>query len=135
MCAVIVNLGEGIYTRSQLKASSKGRPSIGILLLSNVALVTVIVHNMPHLSLLCEPRPLSSLCSSLMPPERRYERCHGLLQGLYLLAAGQSKAGLAVGTATSAALLLLDIKRAYDVGEAPVLEILHSAASNIMACQ
>ena len=43
MCSsvVIVNLGEGIYTRSQLKASSKGRPSIGILLLSNVALVAV----------------------------------------------------------------------------------------------
>ena len=39
--AVIVNLGEGIYTRSQLKAASKGRPSIGILLLSNVALVAV----------------------------------------------------------------------------------------------
>ena len=40
-----------------------------------------------------------------------------MLQGLYLLATGQTKAGLAVGTTTSAALLLLDIKRAYDVGE------------------
>ena len=43
---------------------------------------------------------------------------HSGLQGLYLLAVGQTKAGLAVGTTTSAALLLLDIKRAYDVGEA-----------------
>ena len=34
------------------------------------------------------------------------------MQGLYLLAVGQTKAGLAVGTTTSAALLLLDIKRA-----------------------
>ncbi|CAL5228429.1 g11563 [Coccomyxa viridis] len=76
---VIVNLGEGIYTRSQLEAASKGRPSIGILLLSNVALVA----------------------------------------GLYLLAMGQTKAGLAVGTTTSAALLLLDIKRAYDVEDDP----------------
>ena len=42
------------------------------------------------------------------------------MQGLYLLAVGQTKAGLAVGTTTSAALLLLDIKRAYDVGEPAV---------------
>ncbi len=40
-----------------------------------------------------------------------------------MLAAGQTKAGLAMGTATSAALLLLDIKRAYDVGEASVLDL------------
>ena len=45
------------------------------------------------------------------------------MQGLYLLAVGQTKAGLAVGTTTSAALLLLDIKRAYDVGELAVLLI------------
>ena len=43
------------------------------------------------------------------------------MQGLYLLAVGQTKAGLAVGTTTSAALLLLDIKRAYDVGERALL--------------
>lgn len=48
---------------------------------------------------------------------------HSGLQGLYLLAVGQTKAGLAVGTTTSAALLLLDIKRAYDVGELAVLLI------------
>ena len=135
MYAVIVNLGEGIYTRSQLKASSKGRPSIGILLLSNIALVAVTFMTCRILSLLCAQQPLSSLHHATMPPDRQYERCHGLLQGLYLLAAGQTKAGLAVGTATSAALLLLDIKRAYDVGEASVLELLHSAASSSMACQ
>jgi hypothetical protein len=45
----------------------------------------------------------------------------GLLsvQGLALLTQGQGKAGLAVGTITSAVLLLLDIKRAFDVGEPP----------------
>ena len=81
-------------------------------------------------------RNSSVLCTMhVMPPHRQYEGCRGLLQGLYLLAAGQTKAGLAVGATTSAALLLLDIKRAYDVGEASVLEILHSAASNSMACQ
>ena len=45
------------------------------------------------------------------------------MQGLYLLAVGQTKAGLAVGTTTSAALLLLDIKRAYDVGDHAALLI------------
>jgi hypothetical protein len=89
----------------------------------------------PIFSLLCVQQPLISLHHAIMPPDRQYERCHGLLQGLYLLAAGQTKAGLAVGTATSAALLLLDIKRAYDVGEASVLENLFSAASSSMACQ
>lgn len=38
------------------------------------------------------------------------------VQALGLLAQGQQKTGLAVGTVVSAALLLLDIKRAYDVG-------------------
>jgi hypothetical protein len=37
-------------------------------------------------------------------------------QALALLVQGQQKTGLAVGTVVSAALLLLDIKRAYDVG-------------------
>lgn len=135
MCAVIVNLGEGIYTRSQLKASSKGRPSIGILLLSNIALVAVTSMTSQILSLLCAQQTPSSLQHAIMPTDRQYDRCHTLLQGLYLLATGQTKAGLAVGTATSAALLLLDIKRAYDVGEASVLENLYSAASSSMACQ
>ena len=39
-----------------------------------------------------------------------------MVQALGLLAQGQQKTGLAVGTVVSAALLLLDIKRAYDVG-------------------
>jgi len=62
------------------------------------------------------------------------------LQGLYLLAMGQTKAGLAVGTTTSAALLLLDIKRAYDVGEIPCQPKAHcshaiSLQKSISSCQ
>lgn len=38
------------------------------------------------------------------------------MQALVLLTQGQQKAGLTVGTITSLTLLILDIKRAFDVG-------------------
>ena len=60
----------------------------------------------------------SSACQTSVAVSARVQFSLGL-QGLYLLAMGQTKAGLAVGTTTSAALLLLDIKRAYDVGRIP----------------
>lgn len=41
--AVVVSLGEGIYTRSQLKANAKGRPSLVVLISTSVALAGVIL--------------------------------------------------------------------------------------------
>ncbi|CAL8466054.1 g5590 [Coccomyxa elongata] len=35
---VVVSLGEGIYTRSQLKANAKGRPSLIVLISTSLAL-------------------------------------------------------------------------------------------------
>jgi hypothetical protein len=37
----VVSLGEGLYTRSQLKPGAKGRPSLIVLLTSSVALAGV----------------------------------------------------------------------------------------------
>lgn len=39
--AVVVSLGEGIYTRSQLKANAKGRPSLIVLISTSLALAGV----------------------------------------------------------------------------------------------
>ena len=62
----------------------------------------------------------------------QHEDIANVLQGLYLLATGQTKAGLVVGTSTSAALLLLDIKRAYDVGESSLLLLIAACYPTVL---
>ena len=47
---MLVSLGEGIYTRSQLKQNAKGRPSMLTIASSNLALAAV------QLSYLCGSR-------------------------------------------------------------------------------
>ena len=59
---------------------------------------------------------MSCLVVQMLPSSQADVSCMVSMQALALLVQGQQKTGLAVGTVVSAALLLLDIKRAYDVG-------------------
>ena len=111
--AVIVSLGEGIYTRSQLKQNAKGRPAMLTLITTTLALAAVRAEAPDRLHL---HKCLCARTQQSAQGRHAPQLSCPVMQALGLLAQGQQKTGLAVGTVVSAALLLLDIKRAYDVG-------------------
>ena len=108
--AVFTVLGEGLYTRSQLKEGQTGRPSLPgtIALAAGVAAVSSAADCLA----LSHPRALVSVCFCL--------------QAVALIEAGGSlqDPGLVLGTVVSTILFFANLRRTVDVGKRLLLMLL-----------